>query len=73
MLRREPLEHVGAERRGRRDRDPPGHAQPRTMRGRRLAERLAPRLGRRAVDDQDAVEVVGLVLGARAEYGSSSS
>src|SRR3954447_14487618 len=26
-------------------------------------ERLAPRLGRRAVEDQDAVEVVGLVLG----------
>src|SRR5438552_974906 len=26
-------------------------------------ERLAPRLGRRAVEDQDAIEVVGLVLG----------
>ena len=38
------------------------------MRGRSIAERLAPRLGRRAVDHQHAVEVVGLVLHAARAY-----
>ena len=37
VLRRESVEHVGSELPGRRDRDATGHAQPMTMRGRRVA------------------------------------
>ena len=58
----EPFEDVGAERRGRRDRDRSRQRAPRTGCGRSLAERGAPRLVVGAVDDEDAVEVVELVL-----------
>ena len=62
MSLREPLQHVGAEGRGGGDRDP--RASPRAedrLRPERR-ERLASRFVARAIDDQDAVEVVELVL-----------
>src|SRR6185312_12332364 len=72
VLRREPLEHVGPELPGRGDRDPPGHAQPMTMRGRRLASasRLASEVVRSRIRTPSRWSAS---CWATREYGSASS
>ena len=61
VVRRQPLEHVGAERRRRGDGEPQGLPDEDGLRA-QGRQRLAAGLGRRPVEDQDPVEVVELVL-----------